>query len=76
MPTMAAVHHKERLPRIVSGPSRLPPRGVICSGILERYHVSVDKSVKSMPDGLSLQLMTGTDMAERLLDHLVGTREE
>src|SRR4029077_14710486 len=48
MPTTAAVHHKERLPRIVSGPSHLPPRGFMSRGILKRYHVSLGKSVKSL----------------------------
>src|SRR5260370_31771675 len=45
MRTMAAVHHKEWLQRIVSGPSRLPPKGFMRSTILKRYHASVGKSV-------------------------------
>ena len=41
MPTMAAVHHKERLPRIVSGPSRPRQWGFMLSAISNPYHASI-----------------------------------
>jgi hypothetical protein len=50
MPTMAAVHHKERLPRIVSGPSHLPPRGYMSRGILKTVS-RLSRQVCEVPHG-------------------------